>query len=375
MRNINLLPKAILLITLLSTPLVSQARALAEEVSLADDGYHYSEFDDDEHDESYIEWWYFNFYDEANDIKGVFTYGIADPEDLSGFGTANVIAVIFAPEGIFQENDNYPVSAFSAYDEVNVEIISNSIENSIEALNDTTYHIVGASGNGNISWDLFYERKENPWFAYDGAPVGLFFPWMNMSWLLYMPGAEVEGTVTIKTSHGTKTYYISEAKGYHDHNWGEWIPAGPMWNWAQYYEPGSWDNNRLILDIGDVYNRNVGGIRVEYNGDATIFEKDQYVIFRSQWQYDSVNQTSYPGKLTIFAFNGDEDKLLLVTIESIEVAPIYKEAPKPFPNGIIYEQTAHFSGKLYEKKRYGWSKLVSFNGSGFTEYTVRDWVR
>ncbi len=114
---------------------------------------------------------------------------------------------------------------------------------------------------------------------------------------------------------------------------------------------------------------------MEYDGDATIFEKSQYVIFRSRWQYDSEHQQLYPERLTIFAHNRGENKLLFVTIESIKTAPIYKEAPKPSPSIIIYEQTAHFSGALYEKGRYGWSRLVSLDGNGFAEYTLLDWVR
>jgi len=373
MKNIKMLWNVAFLFALFGCALVLPRTAVQNDVTSADDAYHYGEFNDGQHDETYIEWWYFNFSDEENGIQGLFTYGIIDPDNISEFGVANVIAVIYTPDGILQESDNYSVSDFFALsDRVYVSINSNSVE----ALDEDTYRIAGSSRSGKVSWDVTYERNEKPWFAFDKAPVGFILPWMNMSWLLYMPGAGVNGTVILNASDGTsRSYDIRGAKGYHDHNWGEWIPAGPMWSWAQYYEPGWPDKNKLILDVGDIYNRDVGEIRVEYDGDATIFEKSQYLISRSRWQYDSEHQQFYPERLTIFAHNTDENKLLFVTIESSKTAPIYKEAPKPSPNIIIYEQTAHFSGALYEKGRHGWSRLVSFDGDGFAEYTLRDWVK
>jgi hypothetical protein len=53
-----------------------------------------------------------------------------------------------------------------------------------------------------------------------------------MSWLVYMPGARVNGQVTVD-GH----VYEMDAPGYHDHNWGEWIFTDALWNWAQYAEP------------------------------------------------------------------------------------------------------------------------------------------
>jgi hypothetical protein len=47
---------------------------------------------------------------------------------------------------------------------------------------------------------------------------------------VYMPRASVSGSMTVDG----RRYRLRGARGYHDHNWGEWIPGLVTWNWAQY---------------------------------------------------------------------------------------------------------------------------------------------
>ena len=50
------------------------AGALAEpprEVELRDDAYHYADFRDGQHDENYVEWWYFNLFDEQQQLQAL----------------------------------------------------------------------------------------------------------------------------------------------------------------------------------------------------------------------------------------------------------------------------------------------------------------
>jgi hypothetical protein len=80
MKKIKTLWNVIILFGLFGCALILPRTTVQGDVTLADDAYHYSEFNDGQHDEFYIEWWYFNFFDEENGIQGLFTYGIIDPE-------------------------------------------------------------------------------------------------------------------------------------------------------------------------------------------------------------------------------------------------------------------------------------------------------
>ncbi|KON30916.1 hypothetical protein AC480_00080 [miscellaneous Crenarchaeota group archaeon SMTZ1-55] len=55
-----------------------------------------------------------------------------------------------------------------------------------------------------------------------------------------------------------------------------------------------------------------------------------------------------------------------------ETEALRVKTPPPLPYVIIYEQTAHHVGLLWEKNSHGkWELLVSFSGDGFKEYTSR----
>ncbi len=68
-------------------------------------------------------------------------------------------------------------------------------------------------------------RQSPAFFGGRREQVGLF-PWEQMSWLVYMPAALVSGEVVIDG----RTYLINDVRGYHDHNWGEFILTTFTWN-------------------------------------------------------------------------------------------------------------------------------------------------
>jgi hypothetical protein len=80
------------------------ALALASSPTARDDGYHYSRFRDGQHDWNYVEWWYLNVIDEASGLRLAFTYSVLDPDDLTGFGSAGVMAVAYVPGDSFHES-------------------------------------------------------------------------------------------------------------------------------------------------------------------------------------------------------------------------------------------------------------------------------
>ena len=326
----------------------------AQEITLKDDAYHYPEFQDGHHDLNYIEWWYFNLDDPENNLQAIITYGISDPEGSIKLGGARLLTVVYLDGEVIIGDDFYSRDDFSA-SVVKADVAIG--DNRIEVFDEDTYRVAGSSRNGVITWDLTYTRRAEPWGSLDRVPVG-GFPWEVMSWMIYMPGAEVEGEMTIDG----KVFLVS-AKGYHDHNWGEWIFSGPMWNWAQYYEEG------LTFDMGDIANRGQGGIGINYLGTFYTFAKDQYHIYHSHWTYDRKNRSFYPEKTVVLARN--QQYFLRVEIEAIQTVGLTQPIPKFFPQVIIYEQTAFLEGKLWEFSfSDGLQEILSFSGRGFNEYTA-----
>ncbi len=331
--------------------------AAAEDALPADDAYHYRDWADARFDGTYTEWWYFNFFDAQRNLQAIFTYFVIDPANLTGHGLAQVAVVAYTPGGVIGGVDVYPPNAFSAsYERADVQIEGSAIE----VIDPGTYRIAGASRDGRLAWDLIYAKKDDAWFAADHMMVGIF-PWEQMNWLVYMPRAAVSGSLAIDGQ-----VYSVDAPGYHDHNWGEWIFTNALWNWAQYSEPG------LSFAMGDFIGKPTGLVSIDVQGQRTTFTKDQYWLLHTRWAFDATNGKWYPVETLLFAWK--ETSLLFLTLRAILTHPLRGDAPFPFPDPIIYEQTAEYHGWLWQKDRDGtWELAAPFSGNGFKEYTARKW--
>ncbi|MCS6805184.1 MAG: hypothetical protein RMM98_16255 [Acidobacteriota bacterium] len=329
--------------------------APAQDVSLADDAYHYREFADGKHDNRYIEWWYFNFYDTIQDLQGIFAYFVANPEKRPGPSLVQVVGVVYTSQGVVSKVDIYRPEQFTAsYEKADVQIEANTIR----VIDGGSYRIVGASRDARLKWDLLYISQSAPWYAANRMNVGRF-PWEQMSWLIYMPRADVTGQIELDGQ-----VYQIRAPGYHDHNWGEWNFTNALWNWAQYSEPG------LALEIGDFIGQPVGVASVDVQGQRNIFTKKEYELTHTRWAYDAINRKQYPIETTFRAEN--EAIRVALTIRAINTHPLRGRLPFPLPEPIIYEQTAQYTGQLWQKNASGqWQPLMSFSGNGFKEYTAK----
>ncbi len=353
-----------MLVTTAMAVVLSASAALATDALVApgpsDDAYHYRYFADGKHDGNYLEWWYFNFLDAANDVQAIFSYAIVDPENLTGSGMAFMGVIAYTPEGVVADADSCPVEQFHAsYYDANVEICGSDIV----VLDRDTYRIQGSIASGLVSWDLTYSSRAEPWFSGDREWVGLF-PWERMSWLVYMPGAEVSGTIEIEG----RSYTVDAQPGYHDHNWGEWIPCNTMWNWFQYFEPG------LSLEVGDFILHPAGTLSVDFEGERVVFSKLQYCVLHTRWKMDWANLKLVPKKTWLYADNGE--RRLVTEVRTRETEPLVLDLPVDLaPNVIIYEQTARYEGSWWGRNAQDeWDLLRSFEGEGFKEYTVRKWL-
>ena len=137
------------------------------------------------------------------------------------------------PDTIVEENSIFPTDCFSASSsqtlvEIGYDVCQDNKQNTID---DATYRITGSIGDGRLSWVLHYVRYTQPSDVIE-EKIGIA-PWEKMSWLVFMLGAYVSGTITTDG----KKYELHHSPGQHDHNWGEWISGNVLWNWAQYFEP------------------------------------------------------------------------------------------------------------------------------------------
>ena len=327
---------------------------LAPGVTIADDAYHYSEWADGHHDVAYTEWWYFNVFDARSGVKAIFSYFVTDPADKLGQGQSRMVAVAYTPGGAVSAIDGFSPEAFSASDRrADVTIDANTIR----VGDDGTYHVRGRSLDGRLEWDLAFEAEAAPWLAADRLPVGRR-AWETMSWLVFMPRARVVGQVRVDE----RTFEV-EAPGYHDHNWGEWIPTHALWNWAQY------SDRRVAIEVGDFIGKPVGRVAIDVDGDRAVFTPGQYRLTHTRWARDRVNGGSYPVESVLVAAN-DAVRVDL-TLRAAQTEPLRGDLPFPLADVIIYEQTARYTGQVSRRTPAGtWETVASIAGRGFKEYTA-----
>ncbi|PWU03938.1 MAG: hypothetical protein C5B51_17885 [Terriglobia bacterium] len=328
--------------------------AAQQPVPEAEDAYHFRYWTGAGHPADYTEWWYFNVYDSTNHLQAIFTYFVTNPANILGggalgIGVAQMTSVVYLGGNIVTENDRYASRTFSAaYDKADVSIAANQVG----VISPDLYQISGSSRDGRLRWALSYQRDADSWYAANRINVGSE-PWELMSWLLYMPRAQVSGTLTVDGV----TYNIN-APGYHDHNWGEWNLTGVPWNWAQYSQPG------LAFDLGDFPVKPGGIASVSANGQRYSFTNTQYTLTHTQWAFDPQNGIYYPTQSVFQADNGTAQ--VSVVMDVYQSDPLSSGLPPPSANVVIYEQTAHFTGQV---SVHGGSSL-SFAGDGFKEYTA-----
>ena len=114
-------------------------------VTATDDAFHYRDWQGTPYDGAYTEWWYFNLYDQRQDLEAIFSYQVVDPANVAGLGTAFASAAVYHGSDIVNTFYLAPLSSFEAsYSAANVTLGSNRIS----VLDPSSYRISGASANG-----------------------------------------------------------------------------------------------------------------------------------------------------------------------------------------------------------------------------------
>lgn len=330
-------------------------------ITLEDDAYHFDA--KSQRAGNYIEWWYFNFYQE--DIQGVIAFAFADPSNRLGFERASVLSLVYLNNEKFCYLDDYNLNeATASYQKADIDIGGNVLF----AINEDKYEMHGMSKNKRLKWRLNYNRlDEESWYPFKRESVG-FMPWEWMDWLIFMPKAEVSGYITLDGVD-----YPIDAIGYHDHNWGEWIYLEARWNWMQFY--GEEDLN---IELGQIYSKipSIGSMMINYDGKRIIFESRELHILHLRWLPGATFLTFFPTKSIVMAKN--EEYFLWYTLETTSTEEVRVVAPFFFPDVLIYESLASIKGGFYQKDEQdseNWVELKKIQGQCFWEYTGQDWFK
>jgi parallel beta-helix repeat protein len=328
----------------------TEENAWLTRVSLKDDAYHYSP--DGINDHLYTEWWYFNVYND--DRQFIVSYFLTDPENLTGMGGAEVLAIVYDDMTLLGHTST---SNFTAdYEKPDVTIGSNKLL----ALNDRTFVINGschdAYSNTEMRWNLTYTMDVGSWF---GAPAPVHvghIPDDWMQWLCYMTGADVAGTITVNET----TYNMTGSRGYHDHNWGEWFFDDPQWNWAQVSVP----EENVSLIIGDVIAPPARNTMMALNYDGTTITFDDIDLTYTSYEFDPVTSKLYPD---VYHVTGNSDEYGIdVTITVSRNVPMVRTFPETLPDYVIFEQVSDYNVTLFKDE----TPVYSLDQSGFSEYTT-----
>ncbi len=191
-----------------------------------DGGYHFRFYRDHPYSIFYGEYWYFNFTDHKTGLSGMIAFGAFNPKDWLGQGRFAITTALFSRdnEPSYVQMDSYPVEQLTASEE-KAELILQG-ETLVLAESRDRYRVKAKSRDGRMSVDLLYHQLDRPVLASEDVKGDL--DWEFNWWVLTMPGARVEGTVTFD-GH---VHELQQGAGYHDHSWGIWLLPERIWSWA-----------------------------------------------------------------------------------------------------------------------------------------------
>ncbi len=332
-------------------------RRSGSQVTMQDDGFHFAEFANHSHKLFYVEWWYYNFVDPDTGLSGMVTFAICNPGNELDLGTASLNFAAFTPEGEVETFiEFYHVTHFKADTACANVSIANS---SVKVVDADTYQITAANEEGSMSLDLVFHRKGRSQLLADNVPG--YAGWEVSSWLVYMPSAEVTGSVRL----GSKTYALKNAKGYHDHDWGMWMLPERIWSWAQFSTP----DHEIAFDVGfhAAFQKSTAYFR--WQDKDIYFPQDRFQTTQSDWASWRVFWT-YPKQVAFTAVDATGQYQIELTWTVTQTSVLWK-----YPL-LVFEQACDFTGRLSEydmETGKPGKELLAISTPGFCEFTDR-WI-
>jgi len=358
MRKLHRLQSKLLHLALRGGRRQTQAHPLpktGDAITRADDAFHYKDFAQHSHSFWYVEWWYFNFFDEDSQRAGMVTFAVFNPGDKGGLGVASLNAAVFPGDGsrpITKMDYLRGREFWASYDQADVTLGPSTVR----VLEDGRYAIHAITKDQDVQMDLIFTQADEPRMLAQNV-IG-DRPWEISSWLVYMPSARVQGTVTVKG----QTWQLERARGYHDHDWGIWLIPERIWSWAQFSNP----DRQLSFDVGlhaafqksTAYMR-AGELRLSFPQSTFKTQLLDWHTWRELWKYPTRI------KFTATDTTGQYQVDLVWIVQ--DTSALWK-----YPL-IVFEQTARFTGALRRRSKSGWEHVLDIRETGYSEYTSR-WI-
>jgi len=330
-----------------------QTSSAPSEITLADDAYHFRFYRGWPHLTWYTEWWYLAFSDPDSGWAGITALAIFNPENHLDLGRSGITTVLFPPVGAPVEQMNYlGVQDFTAsIDRADVTVGQNTLR-----VEGDTYHLVTRDPEGQAGLDLRFRPVEKPQLMADEV-VG-YAEWEVASWLVYMPSALVEGTIDT----GGQQIRLTQAAGYHDHNWGMWEVTKRTWAWAQFSAPQQKLSFVLGLHAAFWFTTGrfrLGELELQLPGELMRYEPQEWGHWKLFWRY--------PTRVQLTALDATGEYRLEMRWMVTATAALWKS---PVP---LFEQRARFDGRLLRRDKNApadWSEVTAFSELGLAEYTA-----
>jgi len=327
----------------------------AVDASPKDDAYHYMSNGID--DQLYNEWWYFDVVD--NDTVLRLVYLLSDPDNISSQRKIQVQAVVMQdgrPDVMGQHNSRgYGGDRSSPMFDIDKSGFSMDEEPNLRVWGEVKDSVAGDP----IRWDLVYQSTSRPWFAIPiQVQIGrLKNDWIK--WLVYMPSAQVTGTLTI----GNRTIRL-QGTGYHEHDWGRFVLSDPQITRASVSVPLD-DFSLAFAEI--VSEQRVAFLGIEKDGKSITFSDKQIKIKYSNeiHSFDNMTAAVFPAAYHVEADNGDYTLDLEVDVQKSAAATL--DYRPPLPGVIVFQQISILQGTLKSKS----GEKFSFQDKGFSGFTAR----
>jgi hypothetical protein len=326
----------------------------AVDASPKDNAYHYMSNGVD--DQLYNEWWYFDVAD--NDTQFQVVYLLSDPDNISSARKIQVQAVVMQ-DGLanimgqhhsrgYGGDRNSPMfdidkSGFSSEEEPNLRVWG-------EALDSAT--------GDPIRWDLVYQPMASPWFS---IPVQVHIGHLKgdwIKWLVYMPSAQVTGTLTM----GNSTRSL-QGTGYHEHAWGRFALSDLQITRGSVSVP--LDGFSLVFAeiLGE---QRAAFLGIEKDGKSIAFSDKQIKLDYSNanYSFDNMTATIFPAAYNVVADNGDYTLNLTVDVQKSAATTLDNQPP--MPSVLIFQQVSILQGTLVSKS----GERYSFQDEGFSGFTT-----
>ena len=332
----HLASRIALLMALFSLIFLANPGEGAVDASPKDDAYHYMKNGID--DQRYQEWW--RFYVLDNDTCLMLLYLLSDPDNISSNGKIEVQALAMqrGQPAALGAHQSRGFGGDSRSPMLEIDGSGFSLQG------DSDLHVWGSLKDGaegdDMSWDLTFQPLAKPWFAIPvQAHLGpLAGDWIK--WLVYMPSAEVRGSLTIDN----RTVDIL-GKGYHDHAWGRFALSDARITTAWAAEP----LDGFSLSFGQITGETLAFLGLEKDGKSTVFPQNKIKVSQIGHSSDNKTSLSYPSSYRVEAESGEHE--LNFTVDVLQSDAINLDFLSPEPGLTIFHQISLLQGTL--TSRYG----------------------